>query len=97
MRKVKKEKTVEDKLNRRQLDAIQKAQQGDSFPLIQVCLECYKAEDKALAVQEMGVVRWGANTAFHYQQLRQYLESFMDNDTTWKAYQLMVEGRTNNG
>lgn len=97
MKPVNREKHVWEKLNKRQEQAIHHAQQGDCFPLIQCCLECHKAEDKALKAIELGSPLWGQNTALHYRQIRCYLETFMDNDTSWQAYQQMVESRCNNG
>lgn len=97
MKNMKREKHVWEQLNRRQEDAVKRAEQGDFFSIVQCCLECHKAEDKAIKAIDLGVTQWGSKTIEHYRKIRCYLETFISDDNTWMAYQQMVERREDNG
>lgn len=86
-------KHVSEKLNKRQQSALQDAQAGNYYPIITCCMECHKAEDKAHKATEMGVPGWGMATANHYREIRQYLESFLDNASIYEAYEQLVANR----
>ena len=86
MKKPKEEKHVRDKLNDRQVKAINLAMVGNYHLLITVCLECTKALEKCWVAIEKGIPGWGEKTAEHYLSIRSYLESFIDDDEALKQY-----------
>jgi hypothetical protein len=96
MKQRKKVVPIQEKLNIRQQVAIELAGKGDYFPLLQVCMECHKAEDKALDAINLGVPEWGNRTLQHYVALREYLENYIESDVVWDAYTMMVDAREKN-
>lgn len=83
-------KPTSEKLNNHQREALIRASRGDYLPLIMCCLDCHKAEDKALKAIEMGVVQWGEKTAMHYSEIRVYLEEHIDSDEAFNFYESLL-------
>lgn len=88
----KQEKDIADMITQRHAHAISEARSGKYLELIKVCLECLKAENKALRAAELGAVNWGFKTAEYYRKIRWYLESFFTNSGLWDEYQKLVKG-----
>lgn len=97
MAQMKRVKSTYDKLNARQKEALVAARSCNYLPLIQCCLECTTAIDKAFKAIEQGVTKWGENTMQHYLEVRAYLEVFIEDDDAWKQYQLEIKRRESNG
>ena len=85
-------KTIDQKLNQRQIDAIEQADNGNYFPLIQCCVECQRAINKAVAAAELGVPEWGKPTIKHYVELRNYLASHIKGKAACNLLESALEG-----
>lgn len=97
MAKIKKPKPVAECLNQRQWVAVDDAIGGDYFPIVQCCMECLTAENKAVEASKLGITTWGKNTYEHYNRIRTYLEKFIKDAKVLEAYQLMIAKRESNG
>jgi len=79
-------KTIKDKLTQRHVYAIKKAERGDYFTLIQVCVEVRRAIKTVSWASHCNAKEWKEKTIAYYTELLEYLESFITDDATQALY-----------